>query len=99
LTMNEGTVGKWYKKEGESVEKGEPIVEVISEKTTCYSEASSSGIRRKVLAQAGVNVARALPTRPSERRNTRNSRASKRDRSTQKKSSNLNIVVQTLGKS
>lgn len=32
LTMREGTVGKWYKKEGDNVEKGEPIVEVVSEK-------------------------------------------------------------------
>jgi pyruvate dehydrogenase E2 component (dihydrolipoamide acetyltransferase) len=56
LTMKEGTVGKWYKKEGESVEKGEPIVEVVSEKATYDLEAPSSGILRKVLAEAGVDV-------------------------------------------
>jgi pyruvate dehydrogenase E2 component (dihydrolipoamide acetyltransferase) len=56
LTMKEGTVGKWYKKEGESVEKGEPIVEVVSEKATYDLEAPSSGILRKVLVQAGVDV-------------------------------------------
>jgi pyruvate dehydrogenase E2 component (dihydrolipoamide acetyltransferase) len=54
--MKEGTVGKWYKKEGESVEKGEPIVEVVSEKATYDLEAPSSGILKKVLVQAGVDV-------------------------------------------
>jgi pyruvate dehydrogenase E2 component (dihydrolipoamide acetyltransferase) len=56
LTMKEGTVGKWYKKEGESIEKGEPIVEVVSEKATYDLEAPSSGILRKVLVQEGVDV-------------------------------------------
>jgi len=56
LTMKEGTVGKWYKKEGESVEKGEPIVEVVSEKATYDLEAPSPGILRKVLVEAGVDV-------------------------------------------
>jgi len=56
LTMKEGTVGKWYKKEGENVEKGEPIVEVVSEKATYDLEAPSSGILRKVLVQEGVDV-------------------------------------------
>jgi pyruvate dehydrogenase E2 component (dihydrolipoamide acetyltransferase) len=52
--MKEGTVGKWYTKEGESLGKGEPIVEVVSEKAAHYLEASSSGIERKVLVQAGA---------------------------------------------
>jgi pyruvate dehydrogenase E2 component (dihydrolipoamide acetyltransferase) len=56
LTMKEGTVGKWYKKQGESVEKGEPIVELVSEKATYDLEAPSSGILRKVLVQTGVDV-------------------------------------------
>jgi pyruvate dehydrogenase E2 component (dihydrolipoamide acetyltransferase) len=56
LTMKEGTVGKWYKKEGDSVEKGEPIAEVVSEKATCDLEASSSGIIRKILVEAGVDA-------------------------------------------
>jgi pyruvate dehydrogenase E2 component (dihydrolipoamide acetyltransferase) len=56
LTMKEGTVGKWYKKEGETVEKGEPIVEVVSEKATYDLEAPSSGVLRRVLVEAGVDV-------------------------------------------
>jgi pyruvate dehydrogenase E2 component (dihydrolipoamide acetyltransferase) len=56
LTMKEGTVGKWYKKEGEAVEKGEPIVEVVSEKATYDVEAPSAGVLRKILVQEGVDV-------------------------------------------
>jgi len=56
LTMKEGTVGKWYKKEGESVEKGEPIVEVVSEKATYDLEAPASGILRKILVAEGVDA-------------------------------------------
>jgi pyruvate dehydrogenase E2 component (dihydrolipoamide acetyltransferase) len=56
LTMKEGTVGKWYKKEGESVEKGEPMVEVVSEKATYDLEAPASGILRKILVLEGVDV-------------------------------------------
>jgi pyruvate dehydrogenase E2 component (dihydrolipoamide acetyltransferase) len=56
LTMKEGTVGKWYKKEGEAVEKGEPIVEVISEKATYDLEAPVSGLIRKILVEEGVDV-------------------------------------------
>jgi pyruvate dehydrogenase E2 component (dihydrolipoamide acetyltransferase) len=56
LTMKEGTVGKWYKKEGEAVEKGEPVVEVVSEKATYDVEAPSAGVLRKILVQGGVDV-------------------------------------------
>jgi pyruvate dehydrogenase E2 component (dihydrolipoamide acetyltransferase) len=56
LTMKEGTVGKWYKKEGESVEKGEPLVEVISEKATYDVEAPASGVLRKILVEEGVDA-------------------------------------------
>lgn len=56
LTMKEGTVGKWYKKEGDTVTKDEPIVEVISEKATYDLEAPASGILRKILVEGGVDV-------------------------------------------
>jgi pyruvate dehydrogenase E2 component (dihydrolipoamide acetyltransferase) len=56
LTMKEGTVGKWYKKEGDAVEKGEPIAEVVSEKATYDLEAPSSGIIRKILVEEGVDA-------------------------------------------
>jgi pyruvate dehydrogenase E2 component (dihydrolipoamide acetyltransferase) len=54
--MKEGTVVQWFKKEGDVVLKGEPLVEVISEKVTYDVEASASGVLRKILALKGVNV-------------------------------------------
>jgi pyruvate dehydrogenase E2 component (dihydrolipoamide acetyltransferase) len=70
LTMKEGTVGTWYKKEGENVEKGEPLVEVFSEKATYDLEAPVSGILRKILVQendeASVDAVLAVITAPDE---------------------------------
>jgi len=56
LTMKEGTVVQWFKKEGDTVQKGEPLVEVLSEKVTYDVEAPASGVLRKILASEGVNV-------------------------------------------
>jgi len=54
--MTEGTVVQWFKKEGERVEKGEPVVEVLSDKVTYEVEAPASGVVRKILAEEGVDV-------------------------------------------
>jgi len=56
LTMKEGTVGIWFKKEGDEVEKGEPLVEILSEKATYDLEAPSSGFLKRILVQEGVDV-------------------------------------------
>ncbi len=56
LTMKEGTVVQWFKKEGEIVKKGEPLVEVLSEKVTYDVEAPDSGILRKIVATEGSDV-------------------------------------------
>jgi len=56
LTMKEGTVVQWFKKEGEIVQKGEPLVEVLSEKVTYDIEASESGVLRRILAGDGSDV-------------------------------------------
>ena len=70
LTMKEGTVGKWYKKEGDVVEKGEPIVEIISEKATYDLESPASGVLQKILVEEGVDAsvdtALAVITAPNE---------------------------------
>ncbi|MBS7616376.1 2-oxo acid dehydrogenase subunit E2 [Candidatus Bathyarchaeota archaeon] len=70
LTMKEGSVGKWYKKEGEKVEKGEPIVEIISEKATYDLEAPASGVLRKIFVNEGedaqVDALIAVITAPDE---------------------------------
>ncbi|MDH5447411.1 MAG: 2-oxo acid dehydrogenase subunit E2 [Candidatus Bathyarchaeota archaeon] len=56
LTMKTGSVIQWFKKEGETVEKGEPVVEVLSEKVTYDVEASTAGVLRKILAEEGVDM-------------------------------------------
>lgn len=48
--MNEGTIGKWFFKEGDEITKGEPIVEVITDKTVFEFESPKSGILRKITA-------------------------------------------------
>ncbi|MCW4027924.1 MAG: 2-oxo acid dehydrogenase subunit E2, partial [Candidatus Bathyarchaeota archaeon] len=49
-TMEEGKIIKWLKKEGERVEKGEPLVEIETDKTILEVEARGSGVLRKILA-------------------------------------------------
>lgn len=70
LTMKTGSVVQWFKKEGEQVEKGEPIVEVLSEKVTYDVEAPAAGVLRKILAEEGmdlpVNATLAFITAPGE---------------------------------
>ncbi len=53
LTMTEGTIGKWFKQEGDSVEKGEPLVEIITDKVNFEYEAPASGILKKILHHEG----------------------------------------------
>jgi len=50
-TMEEGTIIKWYKQEGDAVKQGEPLLEVMTDKVNMEVEASESGILRKVLAR------------------------------------------------
>lgn len=56
LTMKEGTVVNWLKKEGERVEKGEALVEVETEKISTELEAPASGVLLKITAQKGAIV-------------------------------------------
>ena len=56
LTMKEGTVVNWLKNEGERVEKGEPLLEVETEKISSELEAPASGVLLKITAQKGATV-------------------------------------------
>lgn len=56
LTMNAGTVASWLKREGEAVEKGEPIAELLSDKSTVELEARASGTLLAILAEENENV-------------------------------------------
>ena len=50
-TMEEGTITKWLKKEGDPVEQGEPILEVMTDKVNMEVESPASGILRKIVAK------------------------------------------------
>ena len=56
LTMTEGTIEKWLKKEGDRVEKGEPLLKILTEKINFQYESPASGILRKVLYKEGAVV-------------------------------------------
>jgi pyruvate dehydrogenase E2 component (dihydrolipoamide acetyltransferase) len=55
-TMDEGQIGKWLRKEGEKVEKGESLFEVTSDKANFEVESPSTGVLRKILAEEGQAV-------------------------------------------
>lgn len=52
-TMEEGTILKWVRKEGEKVKQGETIVEIESDKADMELEAYDSGILRKIIVPEG----------------------------------------------
>lgn len=57
LTMVTGLVSNWYKKEGEAVTKGEPLVEVDTEKVVYDVESPVDGALQKIVASEGEEVA------------------------------------------
>ncbi|MGB2695574.1 MAG: dihydrolipoamide acetyltransferase family protein [Dehalococcoidia bacterium] len=54
--MEEGTIVKWLKNEGDQVARGEIIAEIETDKANVEIEAFDSGIFRKVLANEGDTV-------------------------------------------
>ena len=56
LTMTEGTIDEWKKKEGDSVSKGEIIYSVATDKLTNDVEADCDGILLKILVKEGETV-------------------------------------------
>jgi pyruvate dehydrogenase E2 component (dihydrolipoamide acetyltransferase) len=55
-SMRTGKLIEWLRKEGDRVEKGQPIAVVEGEKTTFEIEAPASGILRRTLHTAGTDV-------------------------------------------
>lgn len=56
MTMKEGKIVNWFKKEGDDVEKGEPILEVETEKIVNTVDAQVSGKLEKILYPEGETV-------------------------------------------
>ncbi|HEY3382239.1 MAG TPA: dihydrolipoamide acetyltransferase family protein [Vicinamibacterales bacterium] len=55
-TMEEGTILRWIKQEGDKVETGQTLAEVETDKATVEMEAYTNGVLRKVIAQAGATI-------------------------------------------
>src|SRR5438876_9104043 len=55
-TMQEGTILKWFKAEGEKVEGWESLFEVMTDKVNMEVDPQVSGVLRKILAPEGATV-------------------------------------------
>ena len=49
MAMEEGTIVRWLKKEGEAVVKGEPLLEITTDKVNLEIEAEVTGVLLKIL--------------------------------------------------
>lgn len=56
LTMTEGTIAEWHKREGERVNKGEPLFTFETEKSSLEYESPEAGVLGKILVQVGQTV-------------------------------------------
>lgn len=56
LTMTEGIVQEWYKKEGDAVKKGDAICLIASEKLTMEVEAEVDGFLSKIIATVDEDI-------------------------------------------
>lgn len=56
-TMEEGTIAKWHKKEGDFVKDGELLLEITTDKATVEHNALDGGYLRKILVKEGDSAA------------------------------------------
>ena len=55
-SVAEGTIGKWLKQPGDTVEKYEPLVEVITDKVNAEVPSPFAGILKEILVEEGATV-------------------------------------------
>ena len=56
MEMQDGTIVRWLKQEGDTVQEGEPIVEVETAKLQTELESTASGVLSRIVAQQGEIV-------------------------------------------
>jgi pyruvate dehydrogenase E2 component (dihydrolipoamide acetyltransferase) len=61
LTMEQGTIGAWLVDEGDTVAKGAPLLEIITDKVTMEVEAQAAGVLRRILVGEGEEVEVSTP--------------------------------------
>ena len=53
ITMEEGTVVRWLKREGDPIAKGEPVVEIETEKANAEIESTCDGYLKRIAVKEG----------------------------------------------
>lgn len=61
FNMNTGKLVEWYKNEGDTVAKGEPLFSVETDKTNMDIEATGDGVVKKLFISAGDEIPVTLP--------------------------------------
>src|SRR5688572_30845193 len=56
VAQQTGTLIRWLKAEGQSVTKGEPLMEIETDKATVEIEAPGSGVLAQISAKAGDEI-------------------------------------------
>src|SRR5437588_12185884 len=56
-SVAEGIIGKWLKNEGDSVQRDEPIVEVITDKVNAEIPSPVTGVLQRITQPEGATVA------------------------------------------
>ena len=60
-TMEQGTIGRWLKQEGESFHEGDVIAEIETDKATMEFQAYEDGTMLKILVGDGESAALGAP--------------------------------------
>jgi pyruvate/2-oxoglutarate dehydrogenase complex dihydrolipoamide acyltransferase (E2) component len=56
MTMQDGTVSEWVKSPGDSVQEGDVIAIIETEKVDADLEAPETGVLKEILVEAGQTV-------------------------------------------
>src|SRR5947207_13130088 len=57
VSVSEGTITKWAKREGDRVEADEPLLEISTDKVDTEIPSPGSGVVQQILVQEGETVA------------------------------------------
>ena len=60
-TMTEGRIARWLKKEGDTLESGEVMAEIETDKATMEMEVVDEGVLHRIIADEGATVAVGAP--------------------------------------
>lgn len=55
-SVTEATIGKWFKKAGDSIKADEPLLELETDKVTLEVNAPAAGVLSEIIAEAGATV-------------------------------------------